>query len=63
MRGTLAGPMPPAPAPPLLAQARDTDDEALRETLRRAATCPLPEPTLNASDSSGRVSEYTDQTL
>ncbi|XP_046673820.1 ankyrin repeat domain-containing protein 33B-like [Homalodisca vitripennis] len=55
LRGTLAGAAPAAPVPPLLAQARDSDEDALRDTLRRAAVSPLPESVLNFADSSGRT--------
>jgi len=57
LRGTLAGPAPSHSPhhPPLLAQARDSDEDGLRDTLRRASASPLPEPTINYADSSGRI--------
>ncbi|XP_054275481.1 photoreceptor ankyrin repeat protein-like [Macrosteles quadrilineatus] len=55
LRGTLAGPVPATSHhPPLLSQARDSDEDGLRDTLRRASASPLPEPTINYADSSGR---------
>lgn len=45
------------PAPALLAAARDADDDALRDILRRGASVGVPPAVLNASDSSGRVSK------
>lgn len=41
----------------LLRAARDGDDQVLREQLRRALTVGISETDLNATDSSGRVSE------
>lgn len=63
IRGTLsptANATPHAAASPggqaLLRAARDGDDGALRDLLRRGALIGLPEGDLNAVDSSGRVS-------
>ncbi|XP_075229956.1 uncharacterized protein LOC142329346 isoform X2 [Lycorma delicatula] len=43
------------PTPALLAAARDADDDALRDILRRGAVVGVPPAVLNASDSSGRT--------